>query len=92
MRVERRVVDSTWRTGDLAIVGWRIEVDDVEAVLEEVDARDEGFALDAVAVEFVGVAVGGGDEDDAVRHEGFEESGKGSLASLKVGEVGGAIG
>lgn len=71
---ERVVVDGCWGTGDLAIVGGGVEVDDVEGGLEEVDAGDEGFALDAVLVEVVGVTVGGGDEEDAVGHEGFEES------------------
>lgn len=40
----------------------------MQAVFEEVDAGDEGFALDAVLVEVVWVAVGGGNEDNTVGH------------------------
>ena len=40
----------------------------MEAVFEEVDTRDEGFALNAVFVEVVWVAVGGCDQDNAVGH------------------------
>jgi len=45
----------------------------VETVFEEVDAGDEGFTLDAVFVKVIGVAVGSRDQDNAMRHEGFEE-------------------
>lgn len=83
------VVDGCWGTGNLAIVGGGVEVDDVEGGLEEVDAGNEGFALDAVLVEVVGVAVGGGDEEDAVGHEGFEESVELFVRSgCSVGEAG----
>jgi hypothetical protein len=44
------VVDSSWRTGDLAIIGWRVEVDNVQGGFEECDAWNEGFALNAVFV------------------------------------------
>jgi hypothetical protein len=44
------VVDSCWGTGDLAIVGWRVEVDNVQGGFEESNAGDEGFALNAVFV------------------------------------------
>jgi hypothetical protein len=47
---QRVVVDSCWGTGDLAIVGWRVEVDNVQGGFEESNAGDEGFALNAVFV------------------------------------------
>lgn len=71
---QRVVIDGGRGAGDLSVVRWRIEVDDIQGGFEEVDAGDEGLALDAVFVQVVWVAVGGCDEDDAVRHEGFEES------------------
>ena len=67
-RVERVVVDARRRAGNFAVVGGGVEVYDAEARLQEVDAGDEGFALDAVFVEVGGVSVGGCDEDDAVGH------------------------
>lgn len=73
--VEGVVVDARGGPGDFAVVGGGVEVDDLEAGFQQVDAGDEGGALDAVFVEVVGVAVGGCHEDDAVGHEGFEESG-----------------
>lgn len=69
------VVDARRGTGHFAVVDGGIEIDDAQAGFEEVDAGQEGLALDAVLVEVVGRTVGGGDEDDAVAHEGFEESG-----------------
>lgn len=44
------------RSGDLAIVGARVEVDDLESLLDELNGGDEGLALDAVDVELVGMA------------------------------------
>lgn len=61
MVVERGVVYAAWRTGNFAVVGRGVEVYDVEPVFEQVDAGDEGFALDAVFVEVVWMAVGGCD-------------------------------
>jgi hypothetical protein len=46
------------RSGDLAIVGAGIQVDDFETLLDELDGGDEGLALDAVDVELVGVTTG----------------------------------
>jgi hypothetical protein len=46
------------RPGDRAIVGTRVQVDDFETLLDELDGGDEGLALDAVDVELVGMATG----------------------------------
>lgn len=72
---ERVVVDCRWGTGDFAVICGGVKVDDCEIGLEEVDAWDERFALNAVFVQFVGVAIGCGDENDAVGHEDFEKAG-----------------
>jgi hypothetical protein len=48
--VEWMEVDTTERSRDLAVVGARIEVLDDKARLDELDARDEGLALNAVLV------------------------------------------
>lgn len=58
---QRVVVDCSWGTRDFAVVCGGVEVDDVEGCFEKRDAGDEGFALDAVFVEVVWVAVGGCD-------------------------------
>ena len=71
MRVQGGVIDAGGRTGDLAVVGGGIEVDYVQAVFEQVDAGDEGFALDAVLVELVRVPVGCCYQDHAVGHKCF---------------------
>lgn len=69
--VERAVVCAGRGARDLAVVGIRVEIEDAEAVFEQVDGGDEGVALDAVEVERIGVAIGGGDENDSVGHEGL---------------------
>lgn len=66
--VDGVVVDARGRAGELAVVGGGVEVYYLEARFEQVDAGDEGGALDAVFVQVVGVPVGGRDEDDAVGH------------------------
>jgi hypothetical protein len=68
------VVDGSWGTGNLAVIGWGVEVYNVQGGFEKCDAGDEGFALNAVFVEIVWVAVGCCDEDDAVGLEELEES------------------
>ena len=72
--VEGVVVDAGRGTGDLSVVCLRVEVDDLELCLEEIDGGDEGLALDAVLVEVVWVAVGSCDDDGAVGHERFDEA------------------
>ena len=71
--VQRVVVDSRRRSRHFAVVGRGVEIEDAETGFEQIDAGDEGGALDAVFVEVVGVSVGGCDEDDAMGHQGFEE-------------------
>lgn len=51
------MVDTRRGTGDLAVVGVGVEVEDCEALFEEVNAGDEGLALDAVLVKIVGMAI-----------------------------------
>ena len=63
------VVHGGWGAGDLSVVGRGVQIDHFESGLEELDAGDEGLALDAVLIKVVGVAVGCGDENDAVGHE-----------------------
>lgn len=104
-RVEGVVVDARRRAGDLAVVCLRVEVQDGEAALEQVDTWDEGFTLDAVFVQVVRVPVAGRDDDGAVRHQGFHEAaqnhGVGDVGALKLveaedrgtlGDVGGYVG
>ena len=66
--VERVVVHAGRWPGQLSIIGLRIEIDHTELFFEQVYAWDEGLPLDAIFVQVVWVAVGGGDEDDAVGH------------------------
>jgi hypothetical protein len=47
---QRVVVHRGRRAGNLAVICWRVEIDDVQGCFEECDAGDEGFALDAVFV------------------------------------------
>ena len=61
MVVERGVVDAGGWAGNLAVVGGGVEVYYVETIFEQVDSGDEGFALDAVEVKLVGMAIGGCD-------------------------------
>lgn len=70
---QRVVVDSSRGPGDFAVIRWGVEVDDAQICLEEVDAWDEGFTLDAVFIQVVWMTVGCGDEDNAVGHEDFEK-------------------
>lgn len=59
--------------------------------LEEVDAGDKGLALNAVLVEVIRMPVRGGDENNAVGHEGFEEAaqdhGVGDICTLELVET-----
>lgn len=55
--VERMVIDTGRGTGETAVVGAGVEVDDAEVGGEESDAREEGGALDAVLVEVSWVSV-----------------------------------
>ena len=66
--VEWVVIDAGRGTGNFPIVGCGVEVQDAEVMLEEGDAGEERFALDAVFVEVGWVSVGGCDEDGAVGH------------------------
>jgi hypothetical protein len=59
--VQWSVVDARRGTGDLTVVGWRVEVYNMESVFEKVDTRDEGISLDAILVEVIWVTVGGCD-------------------------------
>ena len=72
---QRMVIDGSWRPRDFAVICWGIEVDDVQIGLEEVNAWDEGFALNAVFVQVVWMAVGCGDENNAVGHEVLKKPG-----------------
>lgn len=47
---QRVVVHLGRGTGNLAVIRWRVEVDDVQGGFEERDARNKRFALDAVFV------------------------------------------
>ena len=60
------VVDLRHWSWDLTVVGLGVEVDDVGSVLDELDARDEGLALDSVDVQVVWLSVRGGKEDYTV--------------------------
>lgn len=57
MCVERCMVDFRWWMRDFLVVGGRIEVDDVEMGFEKFDGGDEGFVLDIVFVEVIGMVV-----------------------------------
>jgi hypothetical protein len=59
--VQWSVVDARRGTGDLTVVGWRVEVYNMESVFEKVDTRDKGISLDAILVEVIWVTVGGCD-------------------------------
>jgi len=72
--IQRVVVDTGWRAGNFPVVCVRVEVEHLEGGLEELDARDEGLALDAVLVQLIGVSVRGSDKDNAVRHQRLEKS------------------
>lgn len=76
---------------DPAVVGGRVEVDDAEALAEEVDAGDKRLALDAVLVQVGRVAVRGGDDDGAVVHERLDEAaqdhGVGDVGALELVEA-----
>lgn len=61
MVIQRCVVNAGGRTRNFPVVRGRVEVYDMQAVFEEIDARNEGFALDTVAVEVIWVAIGGSD-------------------------------
>ena len=91
MRVEGSVVDAGWGSGDLAVVGCRVEVDDMESALEQLDGRNKRLALNAILIQLVGVAVGRGYQHDAVRHEGLEETtqnhGIGHVGALELVEA-----
>ncbi len=71
--VQWRVVDTRGWTGNLAVVGWRVQVDNMESIFQEVYTRDEGFSLDAVFVEVIWVTVGGCNQNNSMRHKSFEE-------------------
>lgn len=103
--VERVVVHAGRRAGNFAVVGLAVEVQDGQSALEEVDAGDEGFALNAVLVQIVRVPVACRDDDSAVRHECFHQAaqdhGVGNIGALELveaedrgalGDVGGDIG
>lgn len=66
--VQRRVVDSGRGARDLSVVGGTVKVDHMEAVLKEVDTGDEGFSLDSIAVEVIGVTIGCSDKDYPMGH------------------------
>jgi hypothetical protein len=63
------MVNGSWGPGDLPVVRWRIEIDNIQAGLEEVYTGNKGLSLDAVFVQIVRVSVGGGDKDCAMGHE-----------------------
>ncbi len=68
-----------------------VELEDVEALLDEGDEGQKIFALQPVLVEIVGRIVGGGDDDDAVVEQGLEETaeqhGIGDVLDLKLVEA-----
>lgn len=89
--IERVVVDAGRGSRKFSIVGGRVEVDDSELFLEEVDAGNEGLTLDAVFIQVVRMPVGRGDEDHTVGHEGFEQTaedhGIGDIGTLEFVEA-----
>lgn len=72
--VQRVVIHTRWRTWDFAVVGVGVEVEYGEPALQQVDARDEGLALDTVFVQVVWVAITRCDDDGAVGHECFHQA------------------
>lgn len=72
--VEWVVIHARGRAGQFPVVGLRVEVDDAQFVLQQVDAGDEGLALNSVLVQVVRVAVRGGYQHHAVRHERLDQS------------------
>lgn len=72
--VEGMVVDAGSGTGDLAVIGCAVEVDDRETSEEEVDAGDEGVTLDAVFVEFGRVTVTCCHDDGTVVHKTLDKT------------------
>ena len=60
-RAERRQVDVEVAQAVQAVVVVAAQLEDLQALLEQVDEGQEAVALQAVLVEIVGRAVGGGD-------------------------------
>ena len=83
LRAQRGVIDR--RPDELLqpVVGARVELDDVEALLQEGDERKEQRAVEAVLVEVVGSDVGRRDDDDA----GGKERGEEPPEDHRVGDV-----
>lgn len=50
VRIEGCVIDPGWWARDFAVVGWRIEVDDVKSVFEKSYTWNKGFSLDTISV------------------------------------------
>ena len=60
------------------------QLEDLQALLHQVDERQEAVALQAVLVEIVGRAVGGGDHRDAFVEQGLEQAAE----DHRIGDVG----
>ena len=73
MGVQRGMIYARRRTWDFAVVCRRVEVYYMEAVFEEVYARDKGFTLDTIFIQFVWMPVRRGDQDNAMRHQGLKK-------------------
>jgi hypothetical protein len=89
--VQRVVVHARWWTWDFAVISLGIKVEHGEPAFEQVDARNEGLALDAVFVQVVWVAVARSDDDGAVGHECFHQTtqdhGIGDIGALEFVEA-----
>ena len=55
--IERMMVNARGRTGNFPVVGCGVEIQDSETSLEEIDAGDEGLALEAVFIQVVRMAI-----------------------------------
>ena len=66
--VQRIVIYSRRGTRYLPVVSLRIEIYDAETLFEQIDTRNERFALNAVLVQIVRVPIRGGHQDYTVMH------------------------
>ena len=91
LAAQRRVIDVETLDAPAPVILAAVELEDVEALLDEGDEGQKIFALQPVLVEIVGRVVGGGDDDDAVLEQGLEETaeqhGIGDVLDLELVEA-----
>ena len=88
---ERRQIDVEVAQAVQAIVVVAAQLEDLEPLLDQVDEGQEAVALQAVLVEIVGLAVGGGDHREALVEQRLEQArqdhGVGDVGDLELVEA-----